>query len=505
MSTVDKSPIFPTARRHRRAWLIAGAVALAVIVAAVLIVVVLRDEGRCSGDVARVHGECIGVSDGRDHEHPWFATHGQDKAWKPLLNAIWAENERVRHSGKQYVTVAYLGPFSFTPDRDLTTGRTIPELEGAYVGQLRANHGEGGGDHPQIRLVLANEGSDQSQWKRVVDRLKGMTGAPDHLVAVAGLALSTQATVQAAVALSKAGIPMVGDVITADGFDSTGAVRAAVGLGGGRIPGLTRVNPQVGDELAAVGQVLAKRHDLRTATLVTDQRATDLYAKSLRDDFTKDPLLASYLQRQHALEETFTADRPDEPGLPNQFSVIASNICGSNQPDMVFYAGRQKFIKALFGYLAERCRRPITLVTGSDASAMTTYPGPGSIVYAALADPDVLAGDRNPSRAAYLSFLEEFRRHFDVADLRSGWAIMAHDAMLTAAQAVRRTTGPAAKDDPVPENVRNMLYAMHTANRVLGASGDIDLGPDGDPAHRLIPVLQIAPDGRRTVLDIHRS
>ncbi|GAA4619476.1 hypothetical protein GCM10023195_88090 [Actinoallomurus liliacearum] len=491
--------------RRRRRLLLAGAAVVVLLLVAVTVVVIVGRLGRCAAGVPRIHGECVGVTDGRDHDHPWFAAKGQEKNWKPLLKAIWDENQRVRHSGKEYVTVAYLGPFSSAPERDLATGRIIPELEGAYVGQLRANRGEGGGDRPQIRLVLANQGGDQSEWRRVVRRLEHMTGAPDHLVAVAGLTLSTAATVQAALELSKAKIPMVGDVISGDGFDTEGAARAAVGLGSGPIPGLTRVNPQVADELDVIGTVLAKRHDLRTATLVTDQKATDLYARSLRTDFTRNPVLDSYLKRHHALEEVFTADRPDEPGLSNQFSVIAGNICGSDQPDMVFYAGRQKFIKTLFGYLAERCRRPITLVTGSDASAMADYPGPGSIIYAALADPDVLAGDRNPSRNAYLGFLAEFRRHFDVADLRTGWAIMAHDAMLTAAQAIRRTTGPAGKDDPIPENVRNMLYAQHATNRVLGASGDIDLGPTGNPAHRLIPVIQVAPDGKRTVLDVSSS
>jgi hypothetical protein len=172
---------------------------------------------------------------------------------------------------------------------------------------------------------------------------------------------------------------------------------------------------------------------------------------------------------------------------------------------MVFYAGRRFFLTALFGYIAHRCKRPITLVTGSDAAALGAYPGPGSIITAPLADPDVLDSDRNPARASYQRFIQEFSGHFNAADVRSGWTIMAHDAVLTAAQAIRRTAGPGGGAALAPARVRDMLYTQHATNRVLGASGDIDMGPTGNPVHRLMSVIEIAPSGRHTVLDVHLS
>ncbi|MGW1895749.1 hypothetical protein ACWCP6_36705 [Streptomyces sp. NPDC002004] len=99
-----------------------------------------------------------------------------------------------------------------------------------------------------------------------------------RLVAVAGLGLSQQETVDAARELSKADLPMVGDLITADGLDATGAVDAK-----GPINGLARVALTNTDQLEAISKELgpAQRTAALVSTSVTPNGTKDLYTESL--------------------------------------------------------------------------------------------------------------------------------------------------------------------------------------------------------------------------------
>ena len=116
---------------------------------------------------------------------------------------------------------------------------------------------------------------------------------------------------------------------------------------------------------------------------------------------------------------------------------------------MILYAGRVDDLPDFIHHLWARgvdCepRRLITVVTGSDASSLQGQlkPVPGDarvrIVYAALADPAELAARPNGrnNRNLWQAFYTVFTKRFPAADLGDGWAIMSHDALVAADQAV---------------------------------------------------------------------
>jgi hypothetical protein len=159
-------------------------------------------------------GECVGTTDGTFLFDP-----GSTQADRGITRAerdIATENEKVVRQG-HYVTVALLTPLTWSSLSSVTLARIQDELEGAYAAQYNANVRQA--VNPQIRLVLANEGSLEQGWSPVVSQLKQLTAPPSRLVGVIGMGLSVTQTVAGAQALSAAGIPMVGSVFTADTLD----------------------------------------------------------------------------------------------------------------------------------------------------------------------------------------------------------------------------------------------------------------------------------------------
>jgi hypothetical protein len=171
----------------------------------------------------------------------------------------------------------------------------------------------------------------------------------------------------------------------------------------------------------------------------------------------------------------------------------------------VLFAGRTIFLPGLLGYLEQCAKKPITVVTGSDGEGVAGFSAatPASIIYTPLADPDQLNSSANPSRAVYQAFLADcvkYHAGFRPSDWRDAWGLMTHDALLTAAQAVRLAAGPQGGTVPSPRDVAGLLYNLHSANKVEGASGPIEIDGNGNPAPRAIPVIKLAADGKRTVL-----
>ncbi|MEU7058266.1 helix-turn-helix domain-containing protein [Streptomyces sp. NPDC046197] len=422
-------------------------------------------------------GECTGVTDGSDGS----AVFGSDL--KPVMTAIGAENRNVAKSG-DYVTIAFLTPLTSKDANNLTVGQYVAELEGAYTAIEEENSKN---SRPRIRLVVANMGSSEKQWAQAVDQLAARRDA-DRLVAVTGMGLSQQETVDASRALSKADLPMIGDLITADGFDATGAVD-----GKGPINGLARVALTNTDQLTAISKELGptRRTAALVSTSVTPNGTRDLYTESLNRGFRTVEGLKKHLDDT----SDFTFDPRGGPGaiLP----TISQNLCNTGKTiDTVYYAARVKYLPDFLDALARRsCHsQPITVITGSDAAALdpktvSLHDGdaPITVLYASFPSAAQFRGSDNPDRGLYDTFAKAFTsphhgQQFPGEHLTSSyWAIVAHDAVLTAATALHNAAANGDGPPSLPNRyaVRNELYALRNG-AVPGASGRFGIDNKGN-------------------------
>ncbi|MGV9565033.1 hypothetical protein [Streptomyces sp. NPDC003480] len=423
-------------------------------------------------------GECTGVTDGRDGS----AVFGRDLT--PVMTAIGAENSNVLRGGS-YVTVAFLTPLTSKSPESLTLGQYVDELEGAYTAIEEQNKQD---SWPKIRLVVGNMGSSEAQWAQAVHQLIQMK-QNDHLVAVTGLGLSQQETADAARALSKADLPMVGDLITADGFDATGAVD-----GRGRIEGLTRVALTNTDQLTAISKELGPgKH---TAALVsaglTANGTLDFYTQSLARGFRSVEGLKKHLDE----ESDFSFDPRGGPDAV--MPTISQSLCTANKTvDTVYYAGRVKYMQQFLNALARRsCHtQHITVVTGSDAAALDPKTeglhierSPITLLYASFPSPAQLRSSANPDNELYEAFVKSFTAPHHGVQFPAGaltdsyWPLVAHDAVLTVATALHNAAankGGATAGLPNQYAVRNELYALRN-NAVAGATGHFGIDKNGD-------------------------
>jgi ABC-type branched-subunit amino acid transport system substrate-binding protein len=458
--------------RWIRAGLAAVATAVAAVVAVALIAVVHHPVGPalCAPSppplqVFRNGRECVGTTDGTFPFDP-----GSTPADRGITRAeqdIAAENKKVV-SQRHYVTVALLTPLTWSSKSLVTLARIQDELEGAYAAQYNANVRQG--VYPPIRLVLANEGSQEQAWSPVVSQLKRLTAAPGQLVGVIGMGLSVTQTVAGAQALSAAGIPMIGSVFTADTLDWQ------------HIPGLARVAPSNKQEVAALVSYLRAHGGLGKAFIVSDNETSDLYTASLEQDF------------QTAFGTQAIGPEPygPGPGAGNEFSAIAGGICGpAGPPPLVIYAGREvvlgTFIQELQG-TADCDGKKITILTGSDASAIdpgftATQPGQAqvSVRYAALIN----------SSAITPAFRSLFTGMFGGNDLQDSWMLETYDAMAAMSQAVSLATG-SSTTYPTPGEIKSMLLNLNLVYEVQGATGPFSFDSDGNEVSPDLPIEQLA-------------
>ncbi|GAA1288219.1 hypothetical protein [Saccharothrix xinjiangensis] len=474
----------PTPQRVRRAArvkLTALAAALALVVGS-SVVVGLNLFTRCGEGVHDRGGECVGVTDG---------SYVFNAELADVQRRILAENEKV--AGGRHVTVAVLTPLLPTDVGSVTPQRVRAQLEGAHAAQLTANEDR---REPKVRLLLANPGSRQQEWRRVVDQLVEVADE-QRLVGVIGVGQSTTNAQHTARALAEADIPMIASVITATGFQVEPP--AQPGEAPGYIKGFARVNSTTGNQIAVLADHLAGRGAGRSM-LVYDDNEDDLYTSTLRREFK---------QAATSGKLSITVENPfdTEATLDNQFNQITKDLCSDEALDTVLYAGRAVLLDDLVGNLRRRtCAldRLITLVSGSDASMLRTRDdlrplpdqSPLAVVYAPHVDPEaarqmgIAEFDRLASRFEELGF--------DTADLADGWGVMMHDAMLAMLDVINRAAvGLKAGEVPTRQSVRAQLtLSGRERNQVRGAGGPFTLdGTTGDAVGRQLPVIEVGADG----------
>ncbi|MGC4984700.1 hypothetical protein ACLQ18_29335 [Streptomyces sp. DT193] len=428
--------------------------------------------------------ECVGVTDGSD------GTQVFGSGLAPVMSAIAAENDRVAQEDGT-VSLALLAPLtSKNDDKDLTLRQYAGEVEGAYTAVERANAQE---NRPKIRLLLANMGSGEQSWQHAVDRLKEVEG----LVGVVGMGLSQQESVDAARSLSQAGIPMVADLITADGFDTTGTIDDK-----GPIRGLVRVAMPNARQLAKLGERIPPgQHTAAVVgSAVTPNNTTDLYTKSLDDDFHTVKALKKYLGPE-------SPDFSFNPlgGASAIMPTITQNLCNTGKKiDLMYYAARAKYLPEFLDALRQRSchQQKITVITGSDSAALDPKlaafhdpEAPITLLYASYPTPAWMRSTANPDRRLYNAFEAAFTsphhgRQFPASHLENSyWPVLGHDAVLTAATAIHNVTANTNGTSPSRYDVSNQLYALAN-NAVPGASGHFGIDQNGNRTNLPITVHQ---------------
>ncbi|MEU7072501.1 hypothetical protein AB0B30_11815 [Streptomyces narbonensis] len=453
------------------------------------------EDRSCAVGVERPEGssECVGVNgDGYAFGIPELAETAE---------AIGRENATLQPG--EYATVALLLPLT-SPDGGMRT-KVLHEVQGAYAYQYRANH-ESNSQTPKIRLVLANTGRGNAHWKATTQQLSSMTGAPDRLRVVSGVATSSTEMRQAVTALTGAGIAVVGTTITADDIAN------GPGAGNNRFPGLARVSPTNSDEAKALAHF--GRVDAAKALLVQDTRSGDHYTDTLKSAF------AASLKGAPYEPQLFTSppDPTDEGTTANTFRQITHLICDT-RAETVFFAGRHTQLRQFINALGSRgCTdRAFTILTGDEGSylgadekldrdALRTKL---TVRYASLAHPDAwkeAPGRRVPvtggSVAAYSTFETDIARASKKpVALTDGQAIVAYDAMATAVHAIRQAT---PRDAQYPElaDVVTQWPQVKGSLRVNGASGWICLDNYGNPYNKAVPIVELAPDGSQRFVQI---
>lgn len=480
----------PGKRRTRwRRRLLLG-IALFLVLVLVVGVVHLWRELPCGGyasGVRSVDGQCVGITD---------AGHIFHESYTEVQNLIAEENDRVdEQAGGHVVTIAFLGTFTFGEVSPMDPGRMRRSLEGAYTAQMRANHTHHFSDpKPQIRLVLANIGGQQKQWETVVDDLLPMTEDPEApLVAVTGMGVSVESTRQIAERLSTANVPMVSSAVTADGLEHR------------EIPGLLRVAPSNTQYVRALRAYLDGLEEKPRATLVYDLNEPDLFVTTLRRAY-EDRLSGFTVGHPQEYVGTTLGETP-RSGL---FNSVTLNVCASTN-DTVLFAGRAPDLNEFLASLAERgCKerhlRILFVVTGlsvlDDDEAMGHLrQGNMSLVYASAIDPrwSTSAGEDNVPEH-YVAFASAFHARVGGGDeraLNNGYALVNHDAVAVATEAVRISNERGLEELPTAEEVYSQLMLLNNAHAVPAGGGVLSYSDNlaGEAVGRYVPVVELPLEG----------
>ncbi|HEV2779460.1 MAG TPA: hypothetical protein VGX25_08660 [Actinophytocola sp.] len=494
MSNQGASKVSVPAPRLKKPLLI-GLAVLAVIGLVVGIIVVTTSiqtaQHTCAPGVEKPGDsqECVGVTDGSFVFSPELAD---------VERRIHEENLAVAATGNPSVSIAYFLPMTRAASDTQPLTWVQHQLEGAFLAQHRANHDTAsGGNRPLIQLLLANPGSRMTQWEPVVAELERRTSSADRLVAVAGIGLSLETARKAMRRLSDGQIPIIGSTITADDLSE--------------IPGLLRVaSPNSAQAAAAAAYA---KQTARTALLIRDTNNSDLYPTTLASSYTQ-----GFTDDSHRFAGQTELYDSSLPGVSNTFLQMIPNICLS-RPDIVFFAGRGVDLAELVIQLGSRnCQdQHITILSGDDVSIVPfeqdsirrALESGITVRYTALAHPAAWTSAPTAFSAGSVQVFTDdaakcstcLRALFPDNTLEDASAIMAHDAVLTAVRAIRLASGPSG-GVVSPRDVLQVKNRLHGTGAIPGASGWMSFDQHGTALDKVVPILEVGPDGTRAFVQL---
>ncbi|MDG9715798.1 hypothetical protein [Streptomyces sp. DH24] len=458
----------------------------------------------CGPGLRTTNGECIGVSDGGGK--PFMAE------LTDVMKRIKEENDRI--DDQPHVTIALMIPM--TSDHGEVRKQILHEVQGAYIAQYFANgttkaEKQNGGEHPKIRMVLANVGKNRDQWRPVADRLARLAKDEKHnLRTVFGFDLSVRPTAQAIAYLTKKKqIPVVGGPITGDEF--TG------------YPMFARIAPTNSDQADALVH-FDKTLDLQHAILVKDTRP-DPYNESLLHAYDRK------LKRSPHEPMPFDSEGPDtEGGLSGEFKRMATDICVLRpKVNTVYFAGRPTHLRQFLNELARNrpCKEEsFTVVSGSGASTLYAdgkldwnalrglrgdggrWKGKVTVLYTSISHPDGWLSKRprppetGGSPAAVRELMQRLAAPSPVgpigpADIYDSRTVSVHDSAKTAIAGIRlHAESRRSGYIPTLREIGTDWNALRGVHKVDGASGWICIDNKGNAYNKAVAVVRLDPEVR---------
>ena len=437
--------------------------------------------------------ECVGLSDGS-------YDFGLDR-FSAVLHVVEQQNAAAADKCDPQGTPVTVGVLLTLTDRN-AGGRALHELEGMAAGQRHAN--DTGCLHP-MRLVVANVGA-YGPDNEAVEVARALADDPD-VVAVAGLGLSRQRSAEVADLLAAAKVPMVSDLITAEGFDQTGSRDDQ--------PDFSACDPDI-TYPRGVGKDYFYRVAYRNAVQI-EQLAAALPG---RPDFLMVPTGGSdpypctalpLMQRRFGGKITEVKFDADEAST---VPLTAQRVCGTAKDVEVLYIARggdlARFLFSLDEALVGgRCAAgSVTVVSTSDGLRVRSpednamledlrlralrspsfTDGRIRLVSTLVSGADRFRGDNPGFRDLETAFAGA---GFDATHLDDGWAVNGYDSVTTISAALR--TLPSAK--PVQRSQVNTAISGFSSSgqAVAGAGGPITFDNSGNRADAGPPVVRVCP------------
>lgn len=492
----------PPADRFPKRWTDWIRLGLVVLLVAALVVVLPRagtiaDHVQCrdgwpSGDVWQSGDECVGLTPGPcAFELP---------AFEPVMRVIDEQNRSAADQCAPGSTPVTVGVLLTMTDR-YAGGRAVHELEGMAAGQRRAN---GTGCLHPMRLLVGNIGAYGTSdtpvevARRMADR--------SEVVAVAGIGLSDERSARIADLFAAAKLPVVADLVTAEGFDQSGSredqpdfgscdkdITYSRGIGQDYY---YRVAFRSAVQVARLGEVVPRPQFIMVPTGGSDPYTC-----------TALPLM----QRRFGGDITQVKFDPDELSTVPQ---TAKRVCGVAGDIAVAYIARGRDLaRFLFSldeaYANGQCAASsITVLSTSDGQRLRAREldpvledlrvkalgsagfrdGRVRLLTTLVGGADK-AGPDNPGFAEFERVFTE--AGFDLAHTDAGWAVNAYDAVTTISAALR--------DLPVGVSVRrsdvNTLISGFSSpeQAVSGAGGPIGFDNSGNRTGSGPPVVRVCP------------
>ncbi|CAM4218665.1 ABC transporter substrate-binding protein [Kibdelosporangium persicum] len=439
------------------------------------------------------NGECVGLSEGA-------YSFGVD-AFAPVMQLIDRQNQAAAEKCAPNGTPVTVGVLMTMTDR-FAGSRAVHELEGMATAQRVAN--DTGCLHPMRLLVgqigqYGAENTPAEVARRIAQR--------PEVVAVAGIGLSHQYSADVADILAGAKIPMVSDLITAEGFDQTGSRDDKPNFDGC-------------DENITYPRGIGRDYFYRVA-FRNSQQISQLGAVAPgRPDFIMVPTGGSdpytcttlpFMQRQFGGNITEVKFDADELSTVGQ---TAKRVCSLAKDVIVAYIARGRdlgpFLNSLDeAYSAGQCSAlSVTVLSTSDGNRLRAAehdPRLEDFRVKALRSPSFATGkvrllaalvagaDRPmPGNPNFDVFAKAFTdAGFDITHADAGWAVNAYDALTTIAEALR--TLPSNR--PVQRSGVNTVISGFTSREqsVPGAGGLITFDNSGNRTDTQPPVIRLCP------------